>query len=148
MDNLTLRPAGPDDSEFAYSTKKAAFREYVEQVGGWDEAEQRRLHVERFAAQDFRIVSVDGTDVGVVALSLGPDCLRLNQLFILPEHQGRGIGRACMTLSMNEARQRGLPLRLQVLKINTRAQAFYERLGFTRTGENHDHYLMAWSPSP
>jgi len=37
MDNLKLRKATANDSEFAYRTKKAAFRKYVEQVWGWDE---------------------------------------------------------------------------------------------------------------
>ena len=41
MDSLTLRKAHPTDSEFAYSVKRAAFRSYVEQVWGWDEAVQQ-----------------------------------------------------------------------------------------------------------
>jgi hypothetical protein len=35
--NVKLRKSTPDDSEFAYQTKKTAFREYAEQVWGWDE---------------------------------------------------------------------------------------------------------------
>jgi putative acetyltransferase len=144
MDNLILRQAGPDDSEFAFRAKEAAFRQYVEKAWGWDEAEQRRLHEERFAAQDFRIISVAGTDVGIMATVVAPDCLKLNQLFILPEHQGQGIGSACMLLIMDEARGLGLPVRLRVLKVNPRARAFYERLGFVRTGQTDTHDLMEW----
>jgi hypothetical protein len=36
MNGLTLRKASPNDSEFAYGVKRAAFKEYVEKVGGWD----------------------------------------------------------------------------------------------------------------
>ena len=64
------------------------------------------------------------------------------QLFLLPEHQGRQIGRRCMLLIMEEARQLGLPVRLRVMKVNPRALAFYERLGFTCTGETDTHDLM------
>ena len=140
--SFTLRRATPDDSEFAYSVKKAAFRECVEQVWGWDENEQRQLHARRFAAQEFRIINVAAKDVGIMATVVGPDCLTLNQLFILPEHQGKGIGRECMLLIMKEAQRLGLPVRLRVLKVNPRALAFFQRLGFRRTGETETHVLM------
>jgi len=142
MDTLTLRQATPDDSEFAYRVKRAAFKEYVEQVWGWDEAEQQQLHALRFRAQEFRVIHLAGTDVGIIAVVVTPDCLTVNQLFLFPEHQGQGIGHRCMLLVMEEARQLGLPVRLRVLKVNPRALAFYQRLGFVRTGETVTHYLM------
>lgn len=145
MSSLTLRKASPNDSEFAYCAKMAAFREYVEKVEGWDEDEQRRLHEQRFGAQDFRVIKSAGTDVGIMAVVVAPDCVKLNQLFLLPEHQGKGIGRRCMLLLMEEARQLGLPVRLRVMKVNPRALAFYQRLGFMRTGETDTHDLMEWA---
>jgi GNAT superfamily N-acetyltransferase len=142
MDDLILRKATADDSEFAFSAKRAAFRDYVDKVWGWDEDEQPRLHEQRFGAQDFRVINVAGTDVGIMAVVVRPDCVKLNQLFLLPAHQGRGIGRKCMQLIMEEACQLGLPVRLRVLKVNPRAFAFFRRLGFLRTGETETHVLM------
>ena len=142
MDTLTLREAGPGDSAFAYRVKRAAFKPYAEGTWGWDEDEQRRHHARRFAAQEFRIINAGGVDVGVVALAVAANCVKLNQMFILPEHQGRGIGRRCMGLIIDEARQLGRPIRLRVLKVNPRAVAFYQRLGFARTGETDTHVLM------
>ena len=144
MDDLTLRKATSSNSEFAYSTKAAAFREYVEKVDGWDEDEQRKLHEQRFAAQDFRVINVVGTDIGIVAMVVATNCVRVNQLFLLPDHQGKGIGRRCMLLIMEEARQLGLPVRLRVMKINQRAMVFFQRLGFTRSGETDTHNLLEW----
>jgi GNAT superfamily N-acetyltransferase len=146
MGSLTLRQADPTDSEFAYTVKRAAFRGYVEQVWGWDEAVQRGLHAQRFATQDYQVISEDGEDVGVAAWVAQPDCLKVNQLFILPGRQGRGVGRQVMLLVMAQARELGLPVRLQVLKVNPRALAFYERLGFVGTGETGTHDLMEWRP--
>ena len=142
MDDLTLRKATPSDSEFAYVTKRAAFREYVEKVWGWDEDEQQKLHKQRFKAQDFRIINLAGTDIGIMAVVIEPDCLRLNQLFLFPEHQGKGIGRECILMIMEEAKRLGLPVRLRVLKVNPRALAFFQKLGFTHTGETDTHDLM------
>jgi GNAT superfamily N-acetyltransferase len=82
-----------------------------------------------------------------MAVVVAPDCVKVNQLFILPEHQGKGIGRKCMLLIMEEARQLHLPIRLRVLKVNPRALAFYQRLGFVRTGETDAHVLMEWAPN-
>jgi ribosomal protein S18 acetylase RimI-like enzyme len=146
MNDLTLRKASPNDSEFAYCVRRDAFRGYVEQVEGWDEDQQRRLHERRFGAQDFRVISLADTDVGIMAVVVAPDCLKVNQLFLLPEHQGEGIGRSCMLLLMEEARQRGVPVCLRVMKVNRRALAFYQRLGFMRTGETDTHHLMEWGP--
>lgn len=142
MNSLTLRQAKLTDSEFAYCTKKAAFREYVEQVWSWDEDEQRQFHEQRFDSQDFRVINLAGTDIGIMAVVVLGDCLKMNQLFLLPEHQGMGIGSKCMLLIMEEARELGLPLRLRVLKVNPRAQAFYKRLRFVRVGETDTHVLM------
>jgi len=142
MDGLTIRKAGPSDSEFAYYAKNAAFREYIEKVWGWDEDEQRQLHEQRFRAQDFRVINLSGTDIGIMAVVVTPDCVKVNQLFLLPKHQGRGIGRECMYVIMEESRLLGLPLRLRVLKVNPRAHAFFQRLGFVRTGETDTHVLM------
>ena len=93
---------------------------------------------------DFRIVNVAGTDVGFIALTADPDCLTLHHIFLLPEHQGRQIGRRCMQIAREQALGLGLPLRLRVLKVNTRALAFYQRLGMARIGETDTHHLMEW----
>ena len=144
MSDPAFRPATSADSEFAYAVRKAAFREYIERIWGWNELEQWRLHERRFVAQDVRIASLSGEDVGVMALAVTPEAVKVNQLFILPEHQGKGIGRSCMLLVLKEAQRLGLPVRLQVLKVNPRALAFYERLGFVRTGASDTHLLMEW----
>jgi GNAT superfamily N-acetyltransferase len=142
MDNLRLRKATADDSEFAYRTKKAALRKYVEQVWGWDEEEQRQLHERRFASHDFQVIQASGIDIGILAIVRKPECVKLNQLLILPEYQSRGIGTACMMRIIEDAAASELPVRLRVLKVNSRGAAFYQRLGFRSIGESDTHLLM------
>jgi N-acetylglutamate synthase-like GNAT family acetyltransferase len=146
MHNLTLRKARPEDSKFAYRVKRAAFKEYVEKVWGWDEDEQKKLHQQRFKAQDFRVINLSGKDIGIMAMVVESDCVRLNQLFLLPEYQGTGIGRECMKVIMEEAHRLGLPVRLSVLKVNPRALAFFQHLGFTRTSETDTHDIIEKGP--
>ena len=41
-----------------------------------------------------------------------------------------------------ESEQAGVPIRLQVLRTNTKASRLYERLGFTKTGEDQMYIQM------
>ena len=146
MEELSFRKAHTSDSEFVFAVKKAAFREYVEQVWGWDDNYQRELHNRRFVAQDIRIIQFRGTDVGFMATFSTPNTRKVNQLFLLPEYHGKGIGSACMTFILDDASLEGKSVALQVLKVNTRGIAFYQRLGFIIVGESSTHFQMERSP--
>ena len=146
MPITTTRPARPEDSEFAYQVKRAALGPYVVQLWGWDDAQQREQHVRRFATHEVEIIECDGRDVGVIVAARHSHELLLHQLFILPAYQGSGIGAACLARMLDEARSAAIPIRLQVLQVNTRAQTFYERLGFDRVRETDTHVLMEKLP--
>ena len=139
---VTLRHAGARDRAFAYRVRKAAFEEYVARLHPWDEDEQRRIHDRRFDEYPYRIIQVDGRDVGVLLADVHGDEMRVRQLFVQPDQQRKGVGAACMNVVLGEAQALGLPVRLRVLKVNPRAQGFFARLGFTRTGETATHILL------
>ena len=146
MEELRVRKAQATDSEFVFAVKKAAFREYVEQIWGWDDTYQRDLHNRRFASQDLRIIQFHGTDVGFLSTSNTSDTRKVDQLYMLPAYQGKGIGAACMKRIIDDANREQKPVTLQVLKINTRATTFYQRLGFTIVDENSTHFQMKRLP--
>ena len=145
FDGIVLRPAEPVDSAFAFETKKAVLRDYAEKGPGWDEDVEQQRHRDRFAAQDFRIISFEGADVGILAVAVTPDCLKLNQLLLLPDYQRKRIGARCMAMVIAEGRLLGLPVQLRVMKANPRALSFYERLGFTVVDVT-DHYVVMQLP--
>ncbi|HNT35057.1 MAG TPA: GNAT family N-acetyltransferase, partial [bacterium] len=107
---------------------------------------QRQMHERRFAEQQFQVIQIAGEDVGILATVREVDCIKVNQLFILPEYQGRGIGKACMAQVLASAKTEGLPVRLRVLKASPRAEAFYRALGFKETGETGTHIEMERVP--
>lgn len=146
MDGLAIRNAVQTDVDFTFAVKEAAFREYAEQVWGWDEIDQRELHELRFASQDVHIIQYWGIDVGYFSTSATADWMRVHQIFILPEYQRKGLGSACMRLIVSDASAQEKSVRLQVLKINTRATAFYLGLGFEIVDEDETHIQMAKSP--
>ena len=147
MEELNIRKADAVDSDFVFAVKKAAFREYVEQVEEWDDTHQRELHNNRFDSQDVRIIQFQETDVGFFSTSCSSNSLRVHQLFIHPEYQGRGIGSACMTRILADADATGKAVNLQVLKINIRGIAFYQRLGFSIVDEDSTHVQMKKLPT-
>ena len=75
----------------------------------------------------------------------------LNNLYVLPEHQGRGIGTALLAAAMEHSRD---GVKLWTFEPNKAAIRFYERNGFRtlrRTDghtneENVPDRLMAWRP--
>ncbi|MDE0467449.1 MAG: GNAT family N-acetyltransferase [Candidatus Poribacteria bacterium] len=146
MEEISLRKAHANDSEFVFAVKKAAFREYVEQIWDWDDNYQRELHNRRFAAQDVCIIQLHEVDIGFLAVSHTSDTLKVNQIFILPEYQGKGIGSACMTRIIDNANFEQRSVVLQVLKVNTRGIALYKRLGFKIVGEDSIYFQMEKSP--
>lgn len=144
--DLVLRRAAEDDSEFAFAMRKAAFRVYVDESEGWDERKERQRHERNFAIYDYRVICFQAVDRGILTLDLTSDCLKLNQIFLAPEHQGLGIGEQCMAILFAESRRLCLPIQLRVMKVNPRARELYERLGFTVIGDTETHVLMRWNP--
>ena len=74
---------------------------------------------------DVHVAAVDGRIVGVLALHDG----RLQDLYVLPEHTGHGLG-ALMVQRAQELHPEGL--QLWAFQSNVRAIAFYERHGFVQ----------------
>lgn len=57
-------------------------------------------------------------------------------LYVLPEFFGRGYGKALFAYALQQLRQQGFTrVYLWVLEENTRARAFYRRMGFTPNGD-------------
>lgn len=73
--------------------------------------------------QQVWIAESENEIVGIAAVSGD----MLEQLYILPGHQGRGIGSALLTWAISSSDS---PLRLRVFQRNEPARAFYERRGF------------------
>lgn len=74
-----------------------------------------------------------------------PTTVRLRQMAVLNDLQGKGIGRALMTFAENIARDRGY----KILSMHARKNAtgFYEKMGYRVVGNEFTevtipHYLM------
>jgi GNAT superfamily N-acetyltransferase len=142
MGVYTLRQATNNDYDFLYMLHRAALQDYVFQTWGrWEEEWQSARFRTNFDPSDYQIIVVDGNDVGEIILVEREADLYIASIEILPEYQGHGIGTAIIEDILARADRAGLPVGLQVLKVNP-ARRLYERLGFAMIGETDTHYLM------
>ena len=84
-------------------------------------------------------------DVGYVVLTLGYSLEFLgrdafvDELYVLPSHRGRGLGKQAMALLGKRCRALGVhALHLEVAQRNRTAQGLYRRFGFEKRG----YFLM------
>lgn len=93
----------------------------------------------------------DGLVIGLLAVSRGPECSWIDQLYLLPEWIERGIGTRLLELAQAELPP---PIRLYTFQCNDRARRFYERRGFKAIAfgdgatneEKRPDILYEWRP--
>lgn len=100
---------------------------------------QRKLEAQ---IQGYERILCDGVHAGYVHVIPGEECTELDDLFVFPEHQGRGIGteviRRCIRGSCP-------PVMLYVFIRNEGAIRLYRRLGFRVTETVHgSRYIMLY----
>ena len=143
MQQFEVRQARPGDRDTLYRIRREAMRPYVEQVWGWDEELQERRFCESYDHTETQVVIVDGLAVGLLRVSESESALFIDQVEIVPDYQGRGIG----TALINDLLARGRPVELRLMKVNADAGRLYERLGFRVISDNEKHYHMRAEPA-
>lgn len=88
------------------------------------------------------VIEHDGERVGRLRVVRTAERHFVGGIQILPAQQNKGIGTAVLDELLREARERGLPLELNVHKHNLRAERLYVRLGFHRHAEDGDDHVM------
>lgn len=152
---ITTRRAEPGDAGTLVTTLAEAFESYREWApAGWLPPSQDAAATEKLAEALSRpdvwclLAESQSGPAGHVALSrttiVQPEpapvgTVNLWQLFVRPTWQGRGVGKRLMHSALTEAHRRGFArLRLWTPCGSARARRFYEREGWTLTGNERD----------
>lgn len=149
MTAVALRPITPADSEFCFQSHKAAMGEYITAIWGWDEQRQRDAHTRKFDPGRWQIITADGADIGMIDIEYRPGEIYLSRIEVHPSYQSHGIGTRLISALIDEATHKGQDLVLDVLAVNHRAQALYQRLGLAevaRHGDGNIKITMRSSP--
>jgi GNAT superfamily N-acetyltransferase len=132
-----IRPATPDDTAvIAALIRGLAEYERLTQYVTLDEGQLRqhlfgpRPYAEVLLAEDAGEVVGFALFFPVYSTFRGQPCLYLEDLFVRPEHRGKGHGKALLRAIARLAVERGYPrLDWAVLNWNEPALAFYRALG-------------------
>jgi ribosomal protein S18 acetylase RimI-like enzyme len=168
-DDVSFLAAEPEDAEAIAALALAVFRsDYYCAVLRGDEVDyfwNRMYRPEILRAEMARGVSYEKIlrkDRMIGFLSCVVDDasrrLRLGKLYLLPEHQGLGIGKLALRRVQAEALRLGASeVFLYVFRKNWRAIRVYQGAGFvvqraersyTEDGYCYEDYLLCWRPEP
>lgn len=140
---IHFRDATAADFNLAFEIKKASIKPYIEIIWGWDEHIQLDFHARDFAPEQTQIlVDEQGNDVGLLVVTDDEKTIHINNLLIVNRAQGKGIGTFVLSKFITRAKLSGKSIKLQVFKINPRAKALYEKLGFKTAGQTEFHTQM------
>lgn len=142
---LQRRPAVESDYQFMWDLHLRTFRSYVEATWGWDEEWQSKYFRETRDLSRYEILVNNGRDIGCLGIRYEDKVLFLEYVAILPEHQNRGFGSEVVRDVLRSAAERGVPVRLSVLKVNP-VRKLYERMGFQTIGSDEFRYYMEAVP--
>lgn len=141
---IELRRASVGDAEFVYSLVETTMRGYVEQTWNrWDEQGVRKFFREAESRGSLQIVCECDVSIGALAVEKHPTHVQLEELFLLPSHQNRGIGSHLVRRIVREAETEKLSVRLRVLAVNP-AVSFYKRLGFLVAAQTPERFVMEY----
>jgi len=157
---ISLRAYRPNDQDFLFQLYTGTRLHEIAGMG-WPPAQQeaflrmqfnaqQRWYDSAYAGSDHQIVERDGLAIGRLLVlwkkdAQEKDSALLVDISLLPEHRGQGIGGRLVNDLIAECSRRGVTLKLQVLQTNP-ALRLYERLGFTRTGEDQMYIQMERRP--
>ncbi|HWO99832.1 MAG TPA: GNAT family N-acetyltransferase [Methylococcus sp.] len=167
--DVSFLAARPEDAEAIAALALAVFRsDYYSTVLRGDEVDyfwNRMYRPEILRAEMARGVSYEkilrqDRMIGFLScvMDRASQRLRLGKLYLLPEHQGLGIGKLALRRVQAEARRLGASeVFLYVFRKNWKAIRVYQGAGFvfqraersyTEDGYCYEDYLLCWRPAP
>jgi len=146
---LTIREASGDDLATLLTIQREAAvnafaHVFPQDLYPFPSDEIRELWRETFENRDVEVHIAELDDVPAGVVSLGGEFL--SELYVLPAHQGLGVGSTLHDLALERLRARGQKqVKLWTLEENWPARRFYERRGWVLTDETR---VVPFPPNP
>jgi N-acetylglutamate synthase-like GNAT family acetyltransferase len=134
---VQIRVARPGDARAVAELVQQAYDHYVPRIGARPRPMDEDYPALIAAGQVW--VAVDSGVVGVIVLDHQGDHLQIDNVAVMPERQGSGVGTALLDFAEDRARALGVPeLRLFTHALMTENQAYYTRRGYVQTARTLD----------
>jgi ribosomal protein S18 acetylase RimI-like enzyme len=146
---VNVRPAGPDEADTLLAIQREAAVDafahiYPPERYPFPDDAVREVWAEALSdpGVEVYVAEVDGVPAGAVSVGKG----FLSTLYVLPAHQGSGLGSALHDLALERLREQGFDeARLWTLEGNDSGRRFYERRGWSLTAETR---VVPYPPNP
>lgn len=130
------------DGEALASLRVDAMRESLSRIGRFDPTRARVRFLSGFSPDHTRRVEVNGKLVGFFVVKPYESGLLLENLYVLPGHQGKGIGAAMIAQVFAEADAPTCSVRAGALR-GSASNRFYVRHGFVLVEQSEfDNYYV------
>jgi ribosomal protein S18 acetylase RimI-like enzyme len=144
-----VRRATTDDAAEAAALMHRFSTEYDEDIDDADVLERR--YREQLGKEDFALILASESGVGFAQLRYKDQIYSdaadayLEELYVVPDRRGEGLGQALLEAAMEEAREHGADhIDLGTSTDDTAARALYEKLGFTNREGKPDGPVMLY----
>ncbi len=128
-----IRPAKPDEADGVREVVDGAYRHYIARMGK-PPGPMLDDYVQRIADGQTWVMERAAHIAGVLVLEETAEGLLLDNIAVLPDQQGTGVGRALLEVAEAEARRRGFPaIYLYTHELMTENIALYTRIGYVET---------------
>lgn len=142
---LKFRLASSVDIDLLFQIKCQSLKPNITQVWGWDDTIQFEYFSYNFNPENISVILMDDTPVGYLEIVRTNKTVFIVNLLISQPYQGQGIGTAILKELIDAEVPKNNTLRLEVLKINHRAQSLYKRIGFEIAEETDLKYKLIYS---
>jgi N-acetylglutamate synthase-like GNAT family acetyltransferase len=136
---LRFRPATEADFDHVLDLSIRTMREHLERIGRFDPERRRARMRQHLGAGSLRVIERDRVAIGCLGIYPRGAQMELHSFFLEPALQGAGLGAEIFARLREQHPGRGW--QNEVLK-QSPARRFWERQGFTLTGETEFDWLM------
>ncbi len=141
---FALRPGRAEDFDFARTLYMSSMKPLLSALDAWKQDEIESAFRSYYIANEVRIITLDGEDIGWIQVSHTDTEFCLDQLHLVEAARGKGIGTHLINETIAEAGKENKNVSLSLVKGN-RARNFYQRLGFHQVAEDstkiHKRYI-------
>lgn len=142
MNQITMRQAVQADQEQLAHLRALVLYDDLTRLGRYDDVKVRERFRNTFDPVHTRIIEVEGSMVGCVALKPKAEVYLLEHFYIHPDYQCQRIGTQVLNMLLKQDEVQGRQVTLNVLQ-GSPARRLYERFGFILDSEDEVDVFMS-----
>ena len=145
LGKIRLRPATAADNPWMEALYLESMKRHLGELGAFDVERTRRHFRLVHQIQDARIIETGKRPLGWLEVGGSTGGLILRQIHLVEQARNRGLGSTLLRQLARAAKERGLPVRLYVVRTNP-ARLLYRRFGFKVVGNDGTRLRMILTP--